>query len=93
MPKFAQVPNNTISAPGIASRASVTSVQNEPVMSVLFEFVIHDPLEFVLNLAHVFAGSETRAIGDPIDVRVHRDGGHAECGIENHVGSLTTNPW
>src|SRR4051812_40930282 len=88
LPVLAQVADDAFRASGLARRADVASVQDQPMVRVLLEFGLGEFHEPVLHGPRVLARRDARAVGDAEDVRVDRDGRLAEGGIQHHVRGL-----
>src|ERR1700737_3757953 len=76
----------------IARLAYVTPVQNQPVMRVLAILGRHEFQQLFLNLTYGPAGCQSRAVGDPKYMGVHRNSGFAERRVQNDVGGLSADP-
>ena len=59
-------------------------------MGIALEFILHYSQQTILNLANGFAHGNPRAIADPKNVRVYRDGRFSERRVEDHVRGLST---
>ena len=92
MSVFAQIPNDTFAALWIAGRAGIASVQYEPMMSVLLEFGVHNPLQLVLHLTNRLSRCQGSTVGYPENVRIDGDRRLAESSIEDYVRGLSANP-
>ncbi len=68
--------------------ADIAAMQDQPVVRILAEFIRHGFHQPVLHCAHRAAGREPGAIRDAEDMRVHRDGRLAECGVEHDIRRL-----
>src|SRR4051812_43839175 len=73
LPVFAQIADQALGTAGLARRADVAAMQDEPVMRVLQEFGCREFHQLVLDRAGILARREPRAVGHAEDVRVHCD--------------------
>src|SRR5438105_579029 len=87
-PELAQIADQAARAAGLAREADVAAVQDQPVMRVLQEFGRRELEQFLFDLERILPRCDSRAIGDAEDVRVDRDGGLAEGGVQHHARRL-----
>src|SRR5579859_7510920 len=80
-----QVANDALRTIGFARLAHITSVKDQPVVSVLLELERYDLLKFVFHGTHVFARRETSAVGDAKNMCVHGNRGVAKSGVEDDI--------
>ena len=66
----------------------IATQQDQPMVRILQEFPGNAALEFILDCARRGAVGQAGAIGDAVHVRVDRDRGLAETGVEHDVGRL-----
>src|SRR5690606_26627308 len=85
---FAQVRNAALRALGFACHAYLAAVKDQPVVGILAERLRNQPLEPLLDLQHILARRDARAIRDTENVRVYRHGGMAESGVQHDIGGL-----
>ena len=72
---FAQIEHRTRGALRTARRASVTPVQNEPVVGVSDKFIRNHFEEFFLDLQDIFARCKARSVRDAKNMGINRHGG------------------
>ena len=62
------------------------------MVRVLEKFLRHQPHKLVLDRAHRSAGREAGAVGDAKNMGIDRDGGFAECRVQNDVCGFYADP-
>ena len=88
--ELAQIDDRTFGAPRFAGETDVATVQDQPVMSVLLEFIKHYFQKFVFDHAHIIATRDARTIRYTKDVRVDGDRRMTERCVQDHVCGLTS---
>lgn len=66
-------------------------MKNQPVMRALAVFFWRGAQQFLLYFERCFARRQSRAVADPKDMRVYRDGRLPKCRIQYHVGGFAPN--
>src|SRR4051812_9129062 len=85
---FAQVTDQTLRAAGLARKAYVAPMQDEPMVGVLQVLGRRELQKLVFYGNDVFSGSETGPVCDPEDVGIDRHRRLAERGVQHHVRGL-----
>src|SRR6185503_16741064 len=85
---LAQVSNDACLAQRLACDASVTPVQNKPIVRMPFVFRRHHLLQFHFDFERCFAGRQSGAVSDAKDVRIDGNRRLAEGNVEDDVGGL-----
>src|SRR5258708_23006545 len=71
-PELAQVADQAARAAGLACKADVATVQDEPVVRVLEELGRREFQQLLFHLERILAGGDAGPVGDAEDVRVDR---------------------
>ena len=79
--KFAEVFNQAGAAARFAGNAGITSMQDQPVMTVDLKLGGDHLQKLLFHLLNVLARGELRPIADAEDVRVHGDSRPAKGGV------------
>ena len=84
----AKISHNALIAMGLAGRANVAAMQNQPVMGI-FQKGFRDVLQqLFLHGQRRFTGRQACSVRNPENMGVNRDGGFAKCGIEYDIGGF-----
>src|SRR5690349_11277680 len=88
LPVFAQIADRALGAAGLARKADVAPVQDEPVVRVLQVLGRRELQQLVFYGNDILSRGETGTVRDAEDVRVHRYCVLAERRVEDHVRRL-----
>ena len=78
---FAKVRDHAIRAFWFTGHADVATVQYQPVMGVVLEFIGHKFDQSLFHLQHVLAGGNAGTVGDTKDMGVYCDSGFTKRGV------------